>query len=210
MNKKVFLLADGETLPKNQRDHLKKGRFCLVLDGAAELAKKERWLPDLILGDFDTVKPATLAYFAKKKVTLLHAPCQDQTDLEKALSWCVDQGVSDIWVAQALGKRLDHSLANLSFLKRFSCPSRKILFFTRTEKVQFAKDESLTLSGASGRGFALIPFPKSTISSRGLVYELDALPLELGVHESVSNQAKKNKVEIEVRGSCLVIEERTN
>ena len=207
MNPKILLLADGDALPKSQLSHLRKGRFCVAIDGAADQAKKERWIPDLILGDFDTVKPSTLTYFAKKKVTLLSTPDQNYTDLEKALGWAVAQNAKSIWVAQALGKRLDHTLANLSFLRRFHKPEREIFFFTSQERIQFLADGKFTLKGKPGRGFAVIPFPGCNVTSQGLAFEMKELSLELGFKESVSNQAKRAKIELEIKGQCLVIEE---
>jgi thiamine pyrophosphokinase len=207
MPKKVFLLADGAPLPRSARDRLRRGRYTIVLDGAAEQARKERWLPQLIAGDFDTVSRGTLDHFAKKGVTLLHTPDQNHTDLEKALAWCVSQGSSSIWVAQATGNRLDHTLANLSFLKRFHAPERELIYFTGRERLRFLRDQSHRSRVGKGRGIALLPFPRCRASSRGLAFEMNGLELELGLKESVSNRALKAEVLVEVEGEALLIEE---
>lgn len=207
MTKPLFLLADGEALPRSLRDRLREGRFQLVVDGAAEIARREGWKPDLILGDFDTVKSATLQHFRRQGVEILEAPDQNYTDLEKALAWCVLRDFRSIWIAQAWGKRVDHSLANLSFLKRFHAPGRDIRLFTKHETIRFCRDQSVRARGAKGRGFAVIPFPMARVSSKGLVYEMKDYPLELGQRESVSNRARNASVELKVAGEALVLEE---
>lgn len=207
MPKPLFLLADGEALPRSLRDRLRRGRFQLVVDGAAEIARREGWKPDLILGDFDTVKSATLQHFRKKGVEILEAPDQDYTDLEKALAWCALRDFRSIWIAQAWGKRVDHSLANLSFLKRFYSPERDIRLFTKHETIRFCRDQTVRSRGRMGRGFAVIPFPKARVTSRGLVYEMRGFEMELGHKESVSNRARNATVELKVEGEALVLEE---
>lgn len=207
MQRSLFLLADGEALPRSLRNRLRQGRFQLVVDGAAEIARREGWKPDLILGDFDTVKSATLRHFEKKGVEILEAPDQNTTDLEKALAWCVLRDFQSIWIAQAWGKRIDHSLANLSFLKRFHGPEREIRLFTQHETIRFCRNQTLKIRGEKGRGFAVIPFPKARISSKGLLYEMTNFAMELGKKESVSNRTRAPTVELKVEGDALVLEE---
>lgn len=203
----ALLLADGAPLPRALRDRLRRGTFTIAIDGAAELARKEGWRPDLITGDFDSVRGTTLAYFSKLGVEILHTPDQDFTDLEKALAWCALRDLRTINVAQALGARLDHSLGNLSLLKRFHSPRRELTLFTEIEKIRYAEDETLRLKGKSGRRVAVIPFPAARVSSRGLRYEMKGLDLALGVRESIANAARRADVTLDIQGGALVIEE---
>jgi len=208
MQKKFLLIVDGAPLPKAALIRLRRGRFCVALDGAAEQARKEKWTPNLILGDFDSARPKTLSYFGRKGVPLLHTPDQNHTDLEKALRWAIARGATSIWVVQALGSRLDHSLGCLALLSRYHQPEREILLLSGTEKIQFRQDETVRLQGRRGRGFALIPFPRAKVTSHGLSFEMQAMKLALGVRESVSNRAARARVELKIKGRCLVIEER--
>lgn len=204
--KQAFILADGARMPSGQMKKMMSKRFFIALDGSAERAKKERWLPDLILGDFDTVKPATLKYFAKKGCEIHQALDQNHTDLEKALAWCALRDFSSIWVAQALGNRLDHSLTNLVFLKRFFKPGQELFLFTETEKIRFVRNQKLRVKGRKNRAMAVIPFSKCVVKSKGLAFEMDRMNLELGLKESVSNQCLGQMVDLDISGEALVIE----
>lgn len=205
--KKALLVADGSPLPPALLRKLMRGRFVVALDGAADQAKRQKWRPHRITGDFDSISPATLAYFDRLGADIIPTPDQNHTDLEKALALSIHDGAASIWIAQALGLRLDHTLANLSFLKKFHHPRRELTVFTATEKIRFARDQKLTLRGKKGRGFAVFPFPGCTASSKGLAYELDGHKLELGKSESVSNRAIKASVYLRIKGDALVIEE---
>lgn len=205
--KKALLVADGSPLPPAFLRGLAKGRFVIALDGAADQAKRQKWRPHRITGDFDSISPSALAYFDRLGVEIIPTPDQDHTDLEKSLALSIHDGATSIWIAQALGLRLDHTLANLSFLKKFHHPRRELIVFTATEIIRFARDQKLTLRGKKGRGFAVFPFPRCVASSEGLAYELDGHKLELGKSESVSNRAARAAVYLKIKGEALVIEE---
>ena len=201
----VTIFADGDPCPPALRRRLARGRFVIALDGAAENARKEGWLPQMIAGDFDSISKATLKHFEKKGVSILHTPDQDYTDLEKAIAWCVLRDAQSIWVAQAFGGRLDHTFANLSFLKRFHEPDRELILWQAKEHVFFVRDDRRRLSGKAGRRIAVLPFPECTANSRGLEYELRGAKLELGKKESVANSALRKIVDLEIKGEALVV-----
>jgi thiamine pyrophosphokinase len=206
MRLKAAILADGNPLAPADLKRLRRGSFVVVLDGAAEAVRRARWLPDLVSGDFDGISRATLRYFEKKGVELLHTPDQDYTDLEKALAWCALRGFTSITLAQALGGRLDHSFTALSLLKRYHGSGRELTLLGNGELVRFARDERLTLTGRKGRAIAVLPFPRCRANSSGLRFELRALPLALGKQESVSNSARLSRVRLEIEGEALIVE----
>lgn len=47
-------------------------------------------MPDLIVGDFDSILGETYDYFVNKKVRMVKTPDQNRTDLTKCLSFIVD------------------------------------------------------------------------------------------------------------------------
>ena len=208
MNSKALILADGEPISRALCQRLRKGRFTLALDGAAETVRKQGWLPDLIAGDFDAISPSTLRHFERRGVPILPSPDQEFTDLEKALAWCVHRDFESIWIAQGLRGRVDHAFTNLSLLRRYHAAGRELLLFRDGESVRFVRHERVTLSGRKGRRIAVLPFPKCRARSRGLAFELRNLPLEIGVRESTSNQARLARVTLEIDGDALVVEER--
>lgn len=206
MFRAATIFAAGNPCSLALRNRLRKGRYVIVLDSAAERVRKEGWLPHLIAGDFDGVSKATLRHFEKKGVELLHTPDQDHTDLEKAIAWCTFRDFESIWIAQAIGSRLDHSFGSLAFLRRYHNPERDLRLFEGKECLRFARDETLLLNGKVGRPFAILPFPSCRVQSRGLRYELEGLELGLGLRESISNQASRKRVTLEIAGDAIVVE----
>ena len=70
--------------------------------------------PDVIMGDFDSITSTTKKYFSA--ALTLHVERQDNTDMEKALDFCVDQHLSRVIVAGVTGGRIDMTLGNMSAL----------------------------------------------------------------------------------------------
>jgi thiamine pyrophosphokinase len=203
----ALIFANGTPLSPALRNLLRKGRFIVALDGAIEAMKNQSWCPDLIAGDFDSAKPATLRFFEKKGVPIFHTPDQNYTDLEKAIAWCVLRDFRSIWIAQGLGSRIDHTFSALSILKRFHSSHHELLLIQDKEKIRFSHTEKLRLRGKAGRRIAVLPFPSCRVRSKGLTYEMKNLELQIGVRESVSNAAKKPQVDLEIEGDALVVEE---
>ncbi len=76
-------------------------------------------VPDMAVGDFDSVSAPTLAYFTEKERVRFerHRPEKDQSDTELALTLAARSGVTDVLLMGATGTRLDHVLANIHLLK---------------------------------------------------------------------------------------------
>lgn len=208
MKNPTLVLADGLPLRSKPWKRLKNFEI-LALDGAANLLAKEGTLPTWVLGDLDSISAKWRAFLEKKKVPFVFLPDQNFTDFEKALQWCKERGVKNVWVFQALGKRLDHSLHNLFQLKRFS--SMNIRLFSETETIYFLKNSKLSLRGKKRRRLAVFPLPRAQVSSTGLRWNLNKKWLELGHSASVCNETVQERVGIRVSsGSVLVIEEGWN
>jgi thiamine pyrophosphokinase len=76
--------------------------------------KRHDFIPDLILGDMDSLMNETFEFYHKVGVPIAKDESQDTTDLQKALnhSLCTDR----VFVVGALGGRFDHSMATFHAL----------------------------------------------------------------------------------------------
>jgi thiamine pyrophosphokinase len=207
MKNRALILANGSPLVTKPWKRFKKCTF-IALDGAANaLARSATW-PDFVIGDFDSILPQTKRQLTKRGVPLVYTPDQNFTDLEKALQWCEQQKIDEVWLFQALGKRLDHSLQNLLQLKAFA--HLHIRMFSDQETIRVVHNSTLQIVGKKLRRIALFPLPAATVSSRGLEWEMKKVRLQLGQSASVANRALGQKVSLKVQGTALLIEEGWN
>ena len=203
-----LIIANGYFDKKLVVKLAKKNPTIVALDGAANNLVRVNVTPDYILGDFDSISEATENYFRAKNVPFIPTPEQNHTDLEKGIFFCKQKGTTKILITCALGgDRTDHLFGNLSLLRRHhdKTQSIKVQLLTANESIEFLNNETINFNGVPGKNLGLFGFPKAVASSKGLVWELDNYPLELGYQESSCNILQNSKVQITVKGEALMI-----
>jgi thiamine pyrophosphokinase len=159
-------------------------------------------VPDLILGDLDSVTRATRRAFAH--VPTIHIRSQDNTDLEKALDHCAAEGDHAVIIAGATGRRIDMTLANLSVCWNYR--STMQLCFVGEDWYAVPVAGIRAFSASPGTTVSLIPFgPCAGVTLRGLKYPLVDAALRAG-DVAVSNVVRGTRFSVSVkRGNLLVI-----
>ncbi|MGH1365115.1 MAG: thiamine diphosphokinase [Calditrichia bacterium] len=199
----ALVVANGG-LSKNELSKISGQLFDLIVaaDGGADSLIDTDYSPNLIVGDLDSVSSAARQAISPENI--LHIPSQESTDLEKALLVCRDRGITDITLVGAFGKRLDHTLNNLSILCRYD----RQFTLTLLEKFSqlFLVRESWEYHGHPGQTVSLIPLSAiSAVQTTGLVYPLNSEPLALGVREGSSNEITTGAVRVEVSNGVLAV-----
>ena len=90
----------------------------IAADRGMDFLYEHKITPDIIVGDFDSVKNEALSYFKEKGMSDIHVlnPEKDDTDSECALQIALDHGADHIIIIGATGTRIDHVLGNISLL----------------------------------------------------------------------------------------------
>jgi thiamine pyrophosphokinase len=179
--------------------------YVIAADGAANTLFKFDLIPDLITGDFDSIEPAALAYYKTKKTEIRKILDQNRNDFEKALGFALAKGYGKISVLGATGKRLDHTLNNLSILKQYHAMSDIRLYDNEFEI--FYTDGKTEFNYPKGEIVSLMAMQKADkIKTKGLKHLLKNESLEFGVRQGTLNFAASDSVQIEVgKGELLVL-----
>ncbi len=127
MNKKAIIIANGEfpqhTIPLKK---LAKAKFLICCDGALNELERREIIPDIVVGDFDSVANEILKKYDDR---IFYNPSQETNDLTKAVEWATENNFKEIVILGATGKRDDHTLANFSLLFEY-CKQIKVSMFT--------------------------------------------------------------------------------
>jgi thiamine pyrophosphokinase len=200
--KRALILANGKPPDKQLfKGQLESADYFICADGGANLAVYFGSIPNLIIGDFDSVQKETLRYF--KKVRLKKMKSQNSTDLEKALTEAIKKKCTEITVLGATGGRLDHAVGNLSALAKFSRKAG-IKFIDNTGEF-IPVGHNLEADLNIGTSVSLLPLSKcSGIVTTGLKWNLSNESLQLGVRESTSNISVSPHVKIKVQSGDLI------
>lgn len=116
--KEAIILANGR-FPKSRKvlEILHSAKYIICCDGAIKNLDSHSIMPDIIIGDMDSVGTTLLNKYKEK---ILKITEQDTNDLSKSFRYALEQGFNQLTILGATGKREDHSLANISLLYRFN------------------------------------------------------------------------------------------
>jgi len=199
----ALILANGSAPSRSL--FVSTARRCDVFvcaDGGANIAHRFHCTPDLIIGDLDSITPSTLNAFARVPVYLLSD--QNSTDLEKALTWCIEDGIGRVTVLGATGGRLDHAVGNMSALAKFS--RRADIRFVDDDGDLVAVGRERRLALPPGTTVSLLPLTRCAgITTRGLEWNLTNEVLELGRRESTSNVVRSRAASVRVKRGTLLL-----
>ncbi|KAH7708721.1 thiamine pyrophosphokinase [Aphelenchoides avenae] len=181
-------------------------RYCT--DGAANTlmplcGDKKTSNPHVIAGDFDSIKPATKAYFEGRS-RLIETPSQDATDLTKTLGLIHETEehkntkLSSVFVLGGISGRFDHTLGAInSLLKHRNASAVPIVAVDGENIVTVLKEGTteieLDLSKLT-RVCGLVPFCQrpTKVSTTGFRWNLEDAVMEFGGLISTSNEIVAN------------------
>lgn len=198
--KEFALIGAGDWQSRDSwKGILPRFRKILAVDGGLAHCHALGVEPSLLLGDMDSVDPELLEKYSHVEQRRLPR-AKDQSDMEVLVKEFVQKGQLRIFAGG--GKRLDHSLYNLSLLARY--PGRVILENDH-EQVHATKDW-LKLEGQPGQSISLLPWGLvvKNLITKGLRWELREIDLTMEQF-SLSNEFEVDEVSIHVGEGVLLV-----
>ena len=193
----IFLNGD---LPDKQIISRFVSKKFLAADGTSSRLFLNQIIPDLIIGDLDSISIDLITPdFDKNKI--IQDTNQDNTDFEKILIYCIAHDIKRILVLGIHGGEIDHTLNNLSIIKKFK--NSLDLWIFDNDKYGFLTDESFKISTTTNELISLIPFPAARITTDYLKWNLNNEILELGTRDGARNRATKDEVSVVIHDGCL-------
>ncbi|WP_223588567.1 thiamine diphosphokinase [Neobacillus bataviensis] len=114
----INILAGGpEDLLPDLKEYEEENTIWVGVDRGVFHLLKCNISPVIAFGDFDSVSPEELQFIESKVEELKRfKPEKDETDMELALNWALEQNPEKIRIFGATGGRLDHLFANVQLL----------------------------------------------------------------------------------------------
>lgn len=202
---RTVIFLNGEIPGKKVvNKYLKNTDFVIAADGGANYLMKERILPDLIIGDLDSISRKSQLFFSNKRVEILKIREQETTDFEKCLKYCKKNKVKDIIVFGATSMRPDHTLNNFSVLKRYK--SKAEIKFVSDEFEIFYVNKSAEFRYRAGETVSFLAFPVARgVRTKGLKYRLKGEKLEFGIREGTLNKSVSDKISVKIHSGNLLL-----
>jgi thiamine pyrophosphokinase len=204
----VVIIANAPELDASPHRALIQAADLLVAaDGGALALLRLGILPQIVIGDLDSLDETALATLEAEQVELQRSPrAKDETDLELALLYAVERGAETIDVLGALGGRWDHTVANLTMLAMPELLGRHVRLLDRDQTLFLVRDAA-ELVGRRGDTISLIPLagPAHGVTTRGLLYPLVDSTLVYERARGISNVLLEPPGHVSLRDGLLLV-----
>ncbi len=188
------------------KENSKENHFVICADGAAKYLKTIDFVPDLLVGDLDSIDKDAKLWMEEKKVPLKKFSAKkDQTDTEIALSYSVSKKPEAVEVLGAFGSRMDHTLANVQLLEGFFDSGIPIRLMDEQNEV-WLLGKHTRIVGRKNENLSIIPITESVtgVTLTGFEYPLENRQLFRGQTLGISNIIRGQQAEISFKEGKLL------
>jgi thiamine pyrophosphokinase len=203
----TIIFANGEISDKESLVPIFKwGEFLISADGGLKHIRKLGLMPNLVVGDLDSVSSEEVKWLEQNQVEIIKYPKKkDQTDLELALLETVERGGNPVIVIGALGGRIDQTLANIFLLLMPELVNVDVRLDDGHDELFLIRDQ-VEVRGKKGDIVSLLPMlsPSTGIKTNGLKYSLNNETLLPDHSRGISNVMDAEKAEISLRTGLLL------
>jgi len=177
--------------------------YIICADGGLDIALEHHLVPNLLIGDFDSVKSELPGNI---ETIRLHRE-KDDTDMMAAIKEAIKRGYRDFTLLGALGGRMDHSFSNFCALQYLASQGCKAVIVDKDCRVFLLTGGRLTLSGLKGRTVSVFPFGVGfcTVSYQGMKYPLREACISSGNPIGVSNEITADQAQIIVHSGNVLV-----
>jgi len=185
------------------------GKTTMAIDGGYEFFAAADLVPDLLIGDFDSL-PDGDGKLPKAEKTIRYPIDKDKTDAHLALEYCLEQNATSIDIVQPEAGELDHFLGNVFLLTSFSYlpkserPLVRILSYE--SEIRCIENETIELFDREEDMVSIIPLSDSlTLTCRGVKYPAENLLLRRGESRGLRNMITSSRAVVNAKGQALIV-----
>jgi len=180
----------------------RKTDFFIAADGGANHFLKTKIVPNIIVGDMDSITDNASRIFAKVE-RLAYPKNMDFTDSELALRLAIEHGFREIVFLGAIGNRTDHLLSNVMLLSQV--PDGVDARILEEKSELFLVRGSRTIKGKKGDAISLIPVENVFgLSLSGFKFNAKNISLKVGEGRGMSNELAGRTAQIILKKGRLV------
>jgi thiamine pyrophosphokinase len=185
------ILLGGDLIRTPRLDRQLEGSRVIAADGGIGHARMLGLVPELWVGDFDSV-PANLPDDLAAVPRQVFPPEKDKTDGELAISAALESGATSLVLAGVFGgKRADHAFLHLALGLRLAEGGMDVLLTSGAQEGIPLLPGMAGFDYADGTLFSVLGFSDlSGLSVSGAKWPLDQVEVAFGSSLTISNEVK--------------------
>lgn len=208
--KRIIIFGNGHLRTAFFR-RIHTGDYIIGVDRAAYWLITHKVVPNLAIGDFDSVTEKEHLIIKKMvKHILQFSKDKDSTDMELAVKQAIRLKPTEVIIFGGTGTRLDHTMATWHLLDRLRSAHIPHVLVDPHNRIRIIGSGKTSIDKASYRYISILPYTKSTtLSLMGFRYNLHRTRVLQGTTLGVSNEVKgKTGTIIVHKGKVWIVESR--
>ena len=186
---------------------------CIIAaDKGLEFLHQHKIMPDVIVGDFDSVSKKVLSHYVGEKTISIyqHDPKKESSDTELAIEAAMELEHKELLILGATGNRLDHFWGNVQSLKAPLDANVEVVILDSKNKIRLLNgDFTLRKSESFGSYFSLFPLGGmiQNLSLEGAKYPLKNERLTPWNSRFISNEIIDEELKISFDDGIVILME---
>ena len=169
----ALLVLGGDEIPLGE--YAKEADIIICADSGADSAVRQKIIPDVLIGDMDSISRETLFSLKKREVKIIEHPIEkDKTDAEISLDYVKQIGASKVRLVCVEGS-IDHYMGNL-YLLLYAKKIGLKAYLETSDMTVYAVSEEFSFKGESGKRVSVLPADGeiTILEPSGLYYALNS------------------------------------
>lgn len=187
--------------------------FCIAADGGLDIVQELKIVPDLIIGDMDSLQNQELlkAFCENGTVKIKRLPTEkDDTDMLAAIREGLKEGCDYFELYGALGGHTAHTLANIQCLLFLLNNGAYGILYGKRQRIELVRNSCVCFSkrmSRTGRSLSIFAFGGNAygVTEKGLKYTLNDAVVKSDFPIGVSNEFIGCESFIEVKDGTLLV-----
>lgn len=179
----------------------------VAADGGAGHLRKMNIVPDIVIGDLDSMDKETHMFLTQNKIPLITHPVdKNATDTDLAVQWAMENNASSITLLGVTGTRIDHTLANIFLLEKITRAGIDCKIVDDNNEIYLLIDK-IELSGEPGEFLSLIPLTRSIegVTITGVDFPLKNHRIPMGSSLGISNRFTGETAHISIKNGMAIV-----
>ncbi len=198
------IIGGGDCSVECLTSNIGKNDYIICADGGYDIALEANIVPDLLIGDFDSIK--TIPENVEKIILPVE---KDVTDCEASYIEGVKLGFNEFVILGGTGGRFEHTFANISIMARASIQGKKITIVDSKHIFRAITDSLIKIPFLPNRQISVFAFGDKAygVSEIGFHYSISDYTLDPFIPIGISNDITEDFGEISVEKGTLIIVE---
>lgn len=182
--------------------------YVVAVDGGARHCLDCGLVPDILIGDLDSLAPDLQQRLRDQGVPFeVHPPRKASTDLDLAMRHVAGLGIRRATLCGFWGGRLDQSIANLLLLSKYLRQVSVTAVTSGSMVRMLGEGESMLIEDRVGATASVLPLSPRVegVTLRGMEYPLENALIEFGTTLGVSNVVRSDPATVAVRQGLLLV-----